>query len=139
MKKTFMAALILSASLAIHAGSPRCVGSFDPVNCERFEAELAAETPSQKAARIQRLEKNRQSTSAQIAKQPIRKDSVAIEPVRTGGVSIGMNQNEVIASSWGKPRSVNRTTYSSGTHEQWVYGSGNYLYFTNGILTTIQN
>lgn len=55
------------------------------------------------------------------------------------GVSIGMSQEEVIASSWGKPHSVHRTTSSFGTHEQWVYGSRNYLYFENGVLTTIQN
>jgi len=33
---------------------------------------------------------------------------------------------------------INRTTGSYGTHEQWVYG-GSYLYFQNGVLTTIQN
>ena len=129
MKKLFVLALMVSASMTIHAGSPRCVGNPDPVNCERFEAALAAETPAQKASRNQRLEKNQQSTGAQIMRQPIRK----------GGVAIGMNQTEVMASSWGKSSSVNRTTYSSGTHEQCVYGSGNYLYFKDGMLTSIQN
>ena len=56
------------------------------------------------------------------------------------GVKIGMSADQIIkGSNWGKPKSVNRTINSSGTHEQWVYGNGNYLYFTNGILTTIQN
>ena len=55
------------------------------------------------------------------------------------GVSIGMTQEEVIASSWGKPQSVNRTTGTWGTHEQWVYGGKNYLYFENGTLSSIQN
>lgn len=55
------------------------------------------------------------------------------------GVIIGMTQSDVIASSWGQPRSINRTTTAIGTSEQWVYGGGNYLYFQNGRLTSIQN
>lgn len=58
---------------------------------------------------------------------------------RSEGVQIGMTGDEVLASSWGKPRDVNRTTYSWGTHEQWVYGGNNYLYFKNGKLDAIQN
>jgi hypothetical protein len=54
------------------------------------------------------------------------------------GVQIGMSMEEVRQSSWGRPNSVNRTVTSSGTHEQWVYGGG-YLYFEDGILTTVQN
>ena len=56
------------------------------------------------------------------------------------GVRIGMTSDQVLKeSNWGKPRSVNKTTTSTGTREQWVYGYPNYLYFTNGILTSIQN
>ncbi len=56
------------------------------------------------------------------------------------GVSIGMTPKEVIEkTSWGKPKSVNRTTNQYGVSEQWVYGDGNYLYFDNGKLTSIQN
>jgi hypothetical protein len=56
------------------------------------------------------------------------------------GVRIGMTVQEVIESSWGKPEHVNRTTSTYGTREQWVYpGYHNYLYFENGVLTSIQN
>lgn len=55
------------------------------------------------------------------------------------GVSIGMSQQDVLDSSWGRPERVNRTTTVRGVHEQWVYGSGNYLYFESGLLTSIQN
>lgn len=54
------------------------------------------------------------------------------------GVSIGMSMQDAIDSSWGKPRSVNRTTTTGGIREQWVYDGG-YLYFTDGVLTSIQN
>lgn len=55
------------------------------------------------------------------------------------GVRIGMTTSEVLNSKWGKPLSINRTTTAFGTREQWVYGSGNYLYFDNNILSGIQN
>lgn len=54
------------------------------------------------------------------------------------GVSIGMSQEEVLASNWGKPKDINSTITANGVREQWVYGGGNYLYFTDGKLTGIQ-
>lgn len=55
------------------------------------------------------------------------------------GVSIGMSKEDVIASSWGHPESVNKTSTAYGTNEQWVYSSGSYLYFDDGKLTAVQN
>ncbi len=55
------------------------------------------------------------------------------------GVKIGMTREEVLGSNWGKPTRVNKTTTANGTREQWVYESGNYLYFNDGVLTAIQN
>jgi hypothetical protein len=57
---------------------------------------------------------------------------------RREGVSIGMTQERVLQSSWGRPEHINRSDYSFGTKEQWVYGNGHYLYFENGVLTSIQ-
>ncbi len=54
-----------------------------------------------------------------------------------GYVETGMTKKMCI-ESWGEPLDINTTTGSYGTHEQWVYGTS-YLYFENGILTTIQN
>ena len=54
------------------------------------------------------------------------------------GVSIGMTAADAVASSWGKPRKINRTTRANSVREQWVYDGG-YLYFDNGVLTSIQN
>lgn len=45
---------------------------------------------------------------------------------------------EMCRYSWGNPIEINKTTGSYGVHEQWVF-DGSYLYFENGILTTIQN
>jgi hypothetical protein len=57
------------------------------------------------------------------------------------GVKLGMSEKQVInKTSWGAPTDVNTTITASGKREQWVYGEhGGYLYFTNGILTAIQN
>jgi len=58
---------------------------------------------------------------------------------KSQGVRIGMTKQDVLGSNWGKPNHINKTTRSYGVHEQWVYSGNNYLYFEDGILTTIQN
>lgn len=58
--------------------------------------------------------------------------------IMNGMVQIGMTA-EQCRLSWGPPDKVNKTTTSAVIHEQWVYDSGSYLYFDNGILTAIQN
>ncbi len=58
---------------------------------------------------------------------------------KSRGVHIGMTPEEAIASSWGKPQKINRTTNRHGTREQWVYGGGNYLYFEDDVLVSFQN
>lgn len=55
------------------------------------------------------------------------------------GVRIGMTKEEVLLSNWGKPLDINKTTNVYGTSEQWVYKNNNYLYFDDGVLTSIQN
>lgn len=60
-------------------------------------------------------------------------------------IVIGMNQEEIKAS-WGTPLKINRSVFSWGIHEQWVYyiigerGIQNaYLYFEDGKLTGWQD
>jgi hypothetical protein len=57
------------------------------------------------------------------------------------GVSIGMTKDEVLESSWGRPDHLNTTTNVYGSSEQWVYQryKNGYLYFKDGILTSISN
>ena len=38
----------------------------------------------------------------------------------------------------GIPDIVNRTTTAQTLHDQWVYGSGLYIYVDNGTITAIQ-
>ena len=53
-------------------------------------------------------------------------------------VFVGMTAEQA-RMSWGKPEEINKTITGNGKNEQWVYGSGSYLYFDNGVLTGIQN
>lgn len=52
--------------------------------------------------------------------------------------TIGMTKVQAENSTWGKPIRINKTTTSYGVHEQWVYYGNRYLYFDNGLLTSIQ-
>jgi hypothetical protein len=92
----------------------------------RWKSELAAAQRAVKAYR------------AKLALEQKRADQAELARRRREGVSIGMTQRDVLLSSWGRPERVNRSTYAFGEHEQWVYGSGNYLYFENGVLRSIQ-
>lgn len=105
-----------------------------PADAGRFAAEFdrlsaALQKQAQQQAQVQQLEDARKLQRAQASDRERR---------RREGVLIGMTQQEVLASSWGKPRRVNRDTYRFGVHEQWVYDGG-YLYFKDGILDAISN
>jgi hypothetical protein len=56
-----------------------------------------------------------------------------------GKVRIGMTKSEVLHCGWGKPERVSRTITATSTREQWIYSSGNYLYFDDDLLVTVQN
>lgn len=54
-------------------------------------------------------------------------------------LKIGMTKDEVIAfTDYVYPEHINKTTTSSGKHEQYVF-IGDYLYYDNGTLTSFQN
>lgn len=53
--------------------------------------------------------------------------------------SLGMTKNEVRNSTWGEPEDINKTTTAYGTREQWCYSGYKYIYFEDGIVTSIQD
>lgn len=86
-------------------------------------------------ARIE--EENKKKAQVERTKEMIKKyGSYNGKLIAEGKVAIGMNQKMVI-DSWGKPSDINRDIYSFGVHEQWVYGSGNYVYFKDGVVSSI--
>lgn len=76
-----------------------------------------------------------------IERQKARKEAARADLQRRKrqGVTIGMTEDDVLKSAWGRPQKINATQYATGTREQWVYGNGNYLYFRDGVLTSIQS
>ncbi|HVW14708.1 MAG TPA: hypothetical protein VHB54_12815 [Mucilaginibacter sp.] len=58
--------------------------------------------------------------------------------ILNGRMRIGMTKQMAI-ESWGKPEKIHSTIFPNSVYEQWVYPNYNYLYFENGLLTTIQN
>lgn len=57
--------------------------------------------------------------------------------ILNGKVKIGMTK-EMAILAWGKPKEINETILKNLKSEQWVYNDGNYIYFTNGVLSGIQ-
>ena len=53
--------------------------------------------------------------------------------------TIGMTYEQAVATCWGKPESINRTTRQGHVEDQAVYADHRrYLNFNDGILTSIQ-
>ena len=90
----------------------------------------------EEAAKLEQEAKERKVAAEEKAKRDLAEEK---KNWKKEGVSIGMSAERVLLSNWGKPEKINRTTNKFGEREQWVYGSGNYLYFENGVLTSIQN
>jgi hypothetical protein len=55
-----------------------------------------------------------------------------------GEPRIGMSIAEVVATCWGRPAQIKPVNGANGAQQQYVYGSGKSLYFTNGILAKIE-
>ena len=60
------------------------------------------------------------------------------DAIANNDVFVGMNKEQV-RMSWGEPSDINSTTSKHASSEQWVFGSGSYLYFDGNQLTTIQH
>ena len=67
---------------------------------------------------------------------PLGTSTSIVNLIHSKKVCIGMSKDYVLLS-WGKPNNINKSIGRWGTHEQWVYGRS-YLYFENGILTSMQ-
>lgn len=59
--------------------------------------------------------------------------------IANGGYAIGMTKG-MIRTSLGNPTNINRSTYTFGVHEQWVYEKkGLYIYFEGDKVTSFQD
>lgn len=128
------------ASALLKAGSAN--KAFDLVRpCNLFTGLAAADKAFIQSTSAAASQESSTANRLALAKQEAEAKKVASAEKaarRKEGVAIGMSMQEVLDSSWGKPRKVNRTTGATYENEQWVYGGG-YLYFKGGRLATIQN
>jgi hypothetical protein len=57
-------------------------------------------------------------------------------------IIMGWSSNQLLASPcWGSPAEINSTKVGTHSHDQWVYkmSPSIYVYFTNGIVTAVQD
>lgn len=64
-------------------------------------------------------------------------DPRAVGLVACRRVSVGMT-DEQMRASWGAPDEINTTQSAYSHHEQWVYGTGNYVYLDDGVVSSYQ-
>ena len=60
------------------------------------------------------------------------------DKIKNSPPKVGMTESQVKSSKWGYPSKINKNEYSWGTTEQWVFEEG-YVYFENGIVTSVQH
>jgi hypothetical protein len=110
----------------------------------RLRREADAQVMEDRVTRIRGLDQGECTPPTRAVRNRLRKNpewsDEMIATTACSRVHIGMTREQAIAA-WGRPRDINRTTHSFGVHEQWVYGEygSGYLYFEDGVLTTIQN
>jgi hypothetical protein len=61
----------------------------------------------------------------------------AAECKKKGDPKLGMNAAQVKATCWGSPSYVNTKIRQSGKYEQYAYGENKFVYFRNGIVTSV--
>jgi hypothetical protein len=105
-----------------------------------WAASAAVETPAeeqlkiaQKAGEDERNARRKRDIQEEVDKM------TSVGCTKDKSAYIGEHSSRTVKCGWGKPEKINKTTTSRGVREQWVYPSGNYLYFYDGVLTTIQN
>lgn len=69
-----------------------------------------------------------------------RKDKEIQKAIQAGNLVIGMTKTQVMQiKRYSRPDDINSSHGSWGTHTQYCYHNGMYLYFENGILTSWQD
>lgn len=75
-----------------------------------------------------------QETAAAVAPAVSSIDDSAL--IREKRIRIGMDEASLV-KSWGKPQSINTHTSAQRERKQYVYGDGQYVYVTDGVISSI--
>lgn len=108
---------------------------------EVIALEKSIDAEKDKIFHIEQAQRNKIALAERLAREKEEREAEkrACAQQKRQGVHIGMTSEEVVKCGWGRPESINRSTYSWGVKEQWVYPGYQYLYFDDGKLTSIQN
>lgn len=106
---------------------------------DRREIEYAAQLVAEADAANRRAKADVERTAAARRSEASRSAECARQGFTGRRVQVGMTSDTVVRCGWGRPSTINRTITAKVTTEQWVYGVGQYLYFTEGRLTAIQD
>jgi hypothetical protein len=107
----------------------KCYGISEPM--EEFEL-----TEKGKEIRVRRAKKEKEIRMGRVKAENPKWSNKVCSAIVESKIFIGMTGEQVVAS-WGEPNNINRTITINVKHEQWIYAH-HYLYFDNGILTTMQ-
>jgi hypothetical protein len=127
MKKTLITSILVAAAVC---GAGTAVA-------DDFDKRLAALNAVIPYGGKGRPMSEAESKELKAAQEKAIKERVYVTNLYPGNIAIGMTETQVINSQWGRPKYKKTSTYQWGTYAQWVYESGNYLYFDNGILSSI--
>lgn len=70
-------------------------------------------------------------------KEKLRRAAAIDDCAKRGQPKIGMKPAEAIETCWGKPRRIIKSTTVAGVREDYIYSSGHYLRFEDGLLASI--
>ena len=119
------------------AESRALVDDIEKPNASTFDRARAIETLMQHYPEVGRKYESRGVDLRMELHDERRRNADAVRANQTP--SVGMAADDLRASGWGSPSSVNRTTTSYGTREQWVYGGGRYVYVERGRVVAVQD
>lgn len=131
----------------ISTGYPRCIVYYNDKIYYTAPAFLVSEKSildkkrrekEQEEKTLEQKKQRQESQQARLISLEKKFGSIIAYDIINGRIWIGMT-DEMATESIGKPRKVNRTVTQYGDTEQWVYSSGVYLYFTDGVLTSWQD
>ena len=105
---------------------------------EKFADEIAAYEVEKQQLEQEKQETYEANKSEREAQEALA-EAIRMEESKNR-LYIGMSTYDVLATTkWNDPDDINKTTDAYGVSEQWIYRDyDTYLYFEDGILTTIQ-
>ena len=136
-------------NIDLDIASPQVKAAIEKREALKAEEQRKAQERAERQAQREQAEREREQAANNHVARQLREAAEMREKYCTGplsfGIKLGMTGEQVRAClldiNNGYPNKINTTTVAAGLHEQWIYKMSDknwYFYFTNGILTTVQ-